>query len=230
MFLGHFGIAFAAKKAAPQVSLGTLFLAAQFIDLLWPTLLLLGLERVQIAPGNTHTPLEFEHYPISHSLVAAIIWGILLGLAYLLICRRQNARGRAALIIVGLVISHWLLDALVHRPDLPLYPGSHSMIGLGLWHSLSLTLAVEIPLFTTGIWLYARSTVANDTIGDGALWALVAILVLIYCANLFGNPLPSRQTVAWVGELQCLLVALAYWIDPHRRPLLDPLLETDSLY
>ncbi len=120
MFIGHFALGFAAKKAAPAVSLGTLFLAAQFIDLLWPTLLLLGIERVEIDPGNTVvTPLNFVHYPVSHSLVAVALWACVLAALYMLI--RRSVRG--ALVIGLLVVSHWILDLVTHRPDLPILPG-----------------------------------------------------------------------------------------------------------
>src|SRR3954467_8291786 len=113
MFIGHFGVAFGAKVVAPKVSLGSLFIAAQFIDLLWPTLLLLGLERVRIAPGITRvTPLDFEYYPISHSLVAVLGWAALVGGGHFLLRRRA----RAALVLAALVVSHWLRDLLVHRP------------------------------------------------------------------------------------------------------------------
>lgn len=220
MFIGHFGIGFATKKAAPQASLGTLLLAAQFIDLLWPSLLMLGLERVRIAPGITAvTPLDFEYYPISHSLLAVAGWAILVGAIYFFRQRPQINLVRTSLILAGLVLSHWLLDALVHRPDLPLYPDSPQLIGLGLWQSLPLTLAVELPLFFTGIWLYARATVANDRTGCWALWGLAATLLLIQAGNLFGDVPPSPQAIAWVGQLQWLLIAWGYWVDRHRSPL-----------
>ena len=168
MFIGHFAIGFAAKTAAPRVSLGTLFLAAQFIDLLWPTFLLMGLERVRIEPGATVvTPLVFEHYPWSHSLLAVLGWAALLaGLHFLL--RRDR---RSALILAGLVLSHWLLDLLVHRPDLPLWPWGGSVLGLRLWSSLTLTLALEVPLFMLGVWLYSRSTRPLDRTGRWGWWA-----------------------------------------------------------
>ena len=128
MFIGHFGVGLAAKPLAPKTSLGTLFLAAQFIDLLWPTLLILGIEQVRIDPGNTAvTPLDFERYPVSHSLLAVIGWAVLIAVAYQLL--RRYPRG--AIVLGILVVSHWLLDLVVHRPDLPLYPGS-ARFGFGL--------------------------------------------------------------------------------------------------
>jgi membrane-bound metal-dependent hydrolase YbcI (DUF457 family) len=141
MFLGHFGAGFAAKAIAPRVSLGWLFAAAQFIDLLWPTLLLAGIERVRIAPGATAvTPLVFEHYPVSHSLAAVLAWAALVGALYFAVKRDR----RGATVLAALVASHWFLDAIVHAPDLPLYPGSATLAGMGAWSSLPLTLAIEL--------------------------------------------------------------------------------------
>lgn len=215
MFLGHFGVGFGAKKVAKRISLGTLFLAAQFIDLLWPTLLLLGVERVRIAPGATAvTPLLFEHYPVSHSLLAVCGWGILVGAIYFLI-RKQR---RGAVILGLLVVSHWLLDLLVHQPDLLLYPGGGTALGFGLWSSLPATLILELLLFAAGVWLYARVTEAKDGIGRWGFVGLVIFLPAIYAANLFGSPPPSAGAIAWAGQAQWLLVIWGYWMDRHRTP------------
>ncbi len=214
MFIGHFGVGFGAKSVAPKVSLGALFLAAQFIDLLWPALLLLGVERVRIVPGATAvTPLVFEHYPISHSLLAVLGWAVLVGCGYLLLRRERIG----ALVLAALVVSHWGLDAIVHRPDLPLFPGSAAVIGLDAWSSLPVTLAIELPLFALGVWLYARATAASDAIGRWGFAALVVFLLVIYGGNLSGTPPPSVEAIAWAGQLQWLLVLWGYWIDEHRH-------------
>ncbi len=214
MFIGHFGAGFAAKRLAPQVSLGTLFLAAQFIDLLWPTFLLLGVEQVSIVPGATAvTPLHFDHYPVSHSLLAVVGWAVLVGGLYYLLRRQQ----RGAIVLAALVVSHWFLDLLVHAPDLPVLPNDSLLVGLGAWSSLTLTLLIEVPLFLAGVWLYARYTVANDGRGKWGLWGLVVLLLVIYAANLFGSAPPSVEAIAWVGQAQWLIVLWAYWIDKHRR-------------
>lgn len=214
MFIGHFGVGFGAKSVVPAVSLGTLFLAAQFLDLLWPTLLLLGVEKVRILPGATVvTPLLFEHYPISHSLLAVVGWaGLVAGVHFLL--RRKRI---AALALGVLVISHWLLDTIVHRPDLPLFPGSATVVGLNAWSSLPITLVVEGSLFAFGVWLYSRATSPADAIGRWGLLGLVVFLVGIYAGNLFGAPPPSSEAIAWVGQMQWLLVLWGYWLDKHRH-------------
>lgn len=213
MFLGHFGVGFGAKAAAPKASLGVLFLAAQFVDLLWPTLLLIRAEEVAIAPGITKvTPLDFVDYPISHSLLAVVLWGGLFGSVYYLI-----RRYRVGAWVCGLsVVSHWFLDLLVHRPDLPLAPGESMRVGFGLWNSLGATLVLELAVFGVGLWLYLRVTRALDRVGSVALWALVGFLVLIYLGNVFGAPPPSPTAIAWVGQAQWLLVLWAFWIDRHR--------------
>lgn len=216
MFLGHFGVGFAAKPLAPRLSLGTLFLAAQFVDLLWPTLLLLGIERVEIVPGITRvTPLDFVHYPYSHSLVWVLGWGAL----FALVCLLLRHSPRAAFVLAAAVVSHWLLDLVVHRPDLPLYPGDPHPLGLNLWASVTATVAVELPIFAVGVALYLRATEAADAIGRWALWGLVAFLLAIYGANLAGPPPPDAGAIAWVGQAQWLLILWAYWVDRHRRPV-----------
>lgn len=214
MFIGHFGAGLAAKALAPRVSLGSLFLAAQFIDLVWPTLLLLGLERVRIAPGITAvTPLDFEHYPFTHSLAAVLLWGAGFAVVYRLISKDF----RSALLLGVLVVSHWLLDLVVHRPDLPLYPGS-AKVGLGLWDSVAGTLIVELAVFGLGAALYLRTTRSKDRIGVWALWSLLGFLLLVHLGNLLGPPPPSVAAIAWVGQAQWLLVLWGYWIDRHREP------------
>lgn len=213
MFIGHFAVAFAAKRAAPEVSLGTLFLAAQLADLVWPTLVLLGVERLEIRPGITAvTPLDFVHYPYSHSLLGMALWVVALAAVYFAVRRRA----RAAAILIAVVLSHWLLDFASHRPDMPLTIGGAERFGLGLWHSIAATAALEGALFGLCLWIYARATRPADRIGRWSLVGLVAFLVVIYVANLFGPPPPSIAAVAWSAQAIWLLVAWGYWIDRHR--------------
>jgi uncharacterized membrane protein len=215
MFLGHLGTGFGAKAAAPKVSLGTLLLAAVLVDLIWPTLIFLGIELVEIRPGATRVmPLDFVHYPISHSLVAVLVWAGFFSLVYFL--ARSYKRG--AIVVGALALGHWLLDAIVHIPDLPLVPGSDLRAGLGLWQSIWGTLLIELGIFAVGVWLYVRSTRALDRIGNLGLWALVGLLLLIYAGNFLGGPPPSVAAVAWVGQAQWLIVLWGYWVDRHRQP------------
>jgi hypothetical protein len=215
MFIGHYAVGLAAKKAAPAVSLGTLFLAAQWIDLLWPLLLLLGLERVRPDPGNTaFTPLDFYHYPITHSLIMVVIWGLVVGGVYYAVKRRI----RGAWMLGALVVSHWGLDFLTHRPDLPLAPGSTRMVGLGLWNSVAASVVVEGTLFLAGIALYLSATQAKDGTGIWAFWSLVGFLGLIWVGNIFSPPPSDWRMIAWAGLGLWLTVPWGYWIDRHREP------------
>jgi hypothetical protein len=214
MFIGHFGLGFGAKRAAPGVSLGALFMACQFADLLWPTLVLLGIERVEIQPGATvMTPLDFVSYPYSHSLIALVGWGALVAVAYTVATR---SRALAGVTLGLLVVSHWFLDVLAHRPDMPLTLTGSRRLGLGLWNSTAGTLAAEFLIFGAGLAIYTRTTTARDRKGSVGLWSLVAFLVVIYLASAFGPPPPSARAVAAAAEAVWLLVIWAYWIDRHR--------------
>ena len=215
MFVGHFAVAFAAKRIAPTVSLGTLFLAAQLADLVWPTLVLLGVEVVAIRPGVTAmTPLDFIHYPYSHSLIALAGWSALLGGAWLL---RSRATA-PALVIVAVALSHWLLDVISHRPDIPLTLSGPTRLGFGLWQSVPATIVVELLMLAVGVALYARATPTTSRLGRNGLRALVAFLVVVYLASAFGPPPPSVAAVAWSAQAIWLLVAWAHWVDHNRRP------------
>jgi len=196
VFIGHFAIGFALKRVAPRASLGPLIAAAQFLDLLWPWFLLLGWEHVRLDPGNTaFTPLAFDSYPISHSLVMAIVWGVAFSGLYLL--RTHNRI--AAIWIAAAVVSHWALDWITHRPDLPIMPGDSTKVGLGLWNSVPATLIVESAMFAAGVWVYARATRARDTIGRVNFWIYVAVLSLIYAGNVLGPPPPDAHSLAIVA-------------------------------
>jgi len=188
MFLGHYGLALAAKRAAPRTSLGTLVFAAQFLDELWPVLLLAGVEQVRIAPGLMKAnALDFVSYPWSHSLLMALVWSVAVGALHQL---RRGDR-RAALVLGLLVLSHWFLDLLMHRPDLPLWPGASPRLGAGLWNSVAATVVIELGVFATGVVVYITRTRPRDAIGRWGFWSLVAVLLAIFLGGLGGAPPPS---------------------------------------
>jgi len=220
MFIGHYALAFGAKRLAPGVSLGTLFLACQFADLLWPTFLMLGFEQVEIDPGNTIvTPLNFVSYPYSHSLVMLLVWSALFALLY----RVLRGGPRIAVATIGaLVFSHYILDMITHRPDLPITIGGAQRLGLGLWNYPGTTLATESAMFILGAAIYAGVTRERDRIGRIGLWALVATLAAIYFANLYGPPPPNTEAIAIAGHLLWLFVLWGYWLDRHRAPRQRP--------
>lgn len=219
MFIGHFAIAFGAKKYAPRVSLGMLFLACQLADLVWPSLVLLGIETFKIEPGNTAlTPLRFIHYPYSHSLLALLLWSVLLAGLYTLLHRSGK---KVAMVIAVVVFSHWILDFLTHRPDMPITLNDATLVGLGLWNYPFLAVSLELLLFALGIWIYVRQTRALDKAGRYGLWGLGIFLLTVYLANIFGPPPPSVTAVAWSAQALWLIVAWGFWVDRHRLPVVD---------
>ncbi len=226
MFLGHFAVALAAKRAAPKISLGVLVLGAQWADTLWPVLLLTGTEKVRIDPGNTPvTPLDFVSYPYSHSLVALMGWGLLFGLAGFAWTRQVTS----ASILAGLVVSHWLLDWISHRPDMPIALNGENRVGLGLWYSLPATVAVEVVLFGVGLWIYLSGTQARDLVGRWGFIALASLLGLIYVMNLASPPPPGVEAIASAGLAGAVLLFLwAHWADRHRDPLVKPIAVLDA--
>lgn len=213
MFLGHIAVGFASKRWAPRTPLVVLIAAPLFADLLWPLFLLFGIEHVRIDPGNTRfTPFDFYDYPWSHSLLALVFWACICAGLYAGITRY---RAGTIAIWIG-VVSHWVFDWIVHRPDMPLYPGNHKY-GLGLWNSVAGTMAVELALFAVGIWLYARATKARDSIGRYAFLAFVAVLLAIYISSPFGGPPPTVRSVIWSSLIaEPILLLWAWWFDHHR--------------
>jgi len=213
MFIGHFAVGFASKRVAPQASLGVLMAAPMALDLLWPIFLMFGRETVRIDPGNTaFTPLDFVSYPYSHSLLMAGVWGAIFGGAYWTVTRYSMGA-----VVVGLgVLSHWILDAVTHRPDMPLVPGGETRVGLGLWNFVPATLAVESLMFAAAVWLYASATRARDRVGQYSFLLFVAFAFASYLSNAFGPPPPSAEFLARFSFGLWLFPLWAGWFDAHR--------------
>jgi hypothetical protein len=216
VFLGHFALGFAAKKADTGVSLATALVAAQLADVVWPFLILSGVERVAIAPGDTPvTPLRFESFPYSHSLVALALWGTAFGALHYL----SRRRGRGAILLGLLVLSHWVLDVVSHRPDVPLTPWGATLLGLGLWRSRPATLAAEGLLFACGVAVYVAATRGRDGAGRWGLATLVGVLGLVYLAAFFGPPPPGVPALGVTTLLgAAIFMSWAAWVDRHRSP------------
>lgn len=215
MFLGHYALGFAAKKIDKRPSLGTMLMAAQFIDLLWPIFLILGIEKVEIEPGNTEfTPLNFTHYPWSHSLTATLCWAVLFGGIYFIISKNK----KGSLLLGLLVVSHWLLDYFTHRPDLPLTFSEEQKAGLGMWNNKMLTLITESMIFVIGVIVYLRSTIATNTKGKILFWSFIILISSIYIMSVFGPAPTSVAAIKYSAAGQWLFIAWAYWIDKNRKP------------
>jgi len=214
MFIGHYALALAAKRAAPRTSLGTLFVAVQLADMLWPILLLLGWEHAHFEAGpNRFLVLWLDSIPISHSLLTLIAWGALFAGLY----HWHTGYARGALMVALAVVSHWVLDFVTHRPDMPLYPGGPKL-GLGLWNSVAGTIVVEAAMFVVGVWMYLRATRARDAVGRYGLAALLTVLVLSYVGSLLGGAPPSMRAVEIGGIVfGWLFVWWAAWGDRNRE-------------
>lgn len=213
MFVGHFGLALAAKKVAPRTSLGALVFATEFVDMLWPICLLLGIEHVSVAPGITRmTPLNFTDYPITHSLLMGMAWAVVVGGIYFLLQRY----GRGALVLGVGVLSHWILDWLTHRPDLTLYPGGTIKYGLGLWNHPAAEMILEGGIFVTGVAIYLTSTNARDKVGHYGTWSLIVLLLFGWISAVFGGAPPNATMLAWGSLSIWITVPWAWWADKHR--------------
>ena len=204
MFIGHFAAGFIGSRIEPRLRLGTAFVAAQLPDVLWPVLLLTGAERASIVPGDTVvTPLRFDYYPWSHSLLMVAVSAVVFGL----LVRRKGGGPRAGLVAGMLVASHWLLDVVSHRPDVPLMPDAGPLLGMGLWNSFAATVLVEGALFAGAVAFYVR----GRRVAWG-FWSLVGTLLALYAANLLGPPPPSMTAVALSG----LLAVPLFWFWANR--------------
>jgi hypothetical protein len=231
MVLGHFGLGLAAKKYAPKISLGTLFIAVQWADLLWPVLLLLDVEKVNIRPDNPNFPLQFVSYPVTHSLLMGVIWGLVFGVIYwwrtapkirLQASSVGVGHNRSGAIILGLcVLSHWILDLIVHAPDLPLLPADSPKLGLGLWDHPLATAIVECAIFAVGLILYLKNTRAKNKTGKWSLWLLVVLLVVNQFAGQFSPLPPSAHAIGWAAQYQWLFVFLGYWVNRNRTAVVS---------
>lgn len=207
MFIGHFALAYGSRKCDQLPSLAVMFVAVQFLDLLWPIFVIAGIETFEIEPGNTAlTPLNFTHYPYSHSLLMSIVWAVLFAGVYFGFTKNR----RGAFLLGCLVLSHWILDYLTHRPDLQVTPFSELRVGLGLWNHPVVEVIIEAGLFFTGVYLYVKSTVINRKI---AFWSLIIAFLAIHFLNLFGPPPPSVNAVAWSANLMWLFIIWAWWIE-----------------
>ena len=213
MFIGHLAVGLGAKRVEPRVPLVVWVLAAFGLDVLWPLFVAVGLETVRIDPGNTaFTPMDFASYPWSHSLVMSVLWGVL---AAALVNRRWPV-ARAGALVAAAVVSHWVLDFITHRADMPLWPGG-LRVGLGLWNSVPGTLIVEGAFALIAIVMYVRALPARDAIGRWAFIGLLVFVGLAWASGPFSPPPPSVPAVIGATlALVPILAGLTIWIERHR--------------
>ncbi len=210
MFVGHLAVALAAKRAAPAVNLGWLMAAVIALDLVWPFFVIAGIERVRIAPGATAvTPIIFDHYPWSHSLVMSVGWG----LALAGVARWRQIPVSASWLLAVLVVSHWVLDFASHVPDMPLWPGTSPRFGLGLWRSIALTFAVEGAMWLAGIVIYLRMAQPRDWKARLAFWSLVAVTTIMWASGPWSSPPPNADVLGWFALIGWVVVPWAALAD-----------------
>jgi hypothetical protein len=215
MFVGHFAPALIVAARPRAAGLGTLFVAAQLVDIGFAVLLIPGVEAMRVAPGITAmNPMDLYHMPYTHSLLGAGLWGLLFGLIVWAATRRREAAIGAAIVVV----SHWFIDLLVHIPDLTLF-GAPPKIGLGLWNHPLAAMPLEVALVGGALAYYASRT--RDPAGNGRLWALAALLALVQAINWFG-PQESAYSLAIPATMlfaYALLSLAAWWAGRTRAPL-----------
>lgn len=222
MFVGHYGAALALKSVERKAPLGLLFLGVQFIDVLFFPLVLIGIERMTIVPHATDsTHFRLEYMPFTHSLLGSLLWAALFGLVFALARRGAEHRVRVALALGVAVFSHWILDLVVHTPDLPLVTDSSTKLGLGLWNSAPVTFGLEAVLLVVGLYMYMKTTVpaSRSSLARFGMPGLVAFLLLLNVYNIFGPPPPSFMGVFFLAMVSYLgFAGIAFWLDRLRTP------------
>lgn len=227
MFIGHYGVAFALKKYAPRTSLGILFIAVQLVDIAFFILIPLGIEYLRIIPGFTEaSPFDLYDYPISHSLLGALVWSVATYLVVRFIPLKALGdapyRQRVALVLSAAVFSHFILDIVVHTPDLLLVPGLDVRVGLGLWNSIIATVAVELAILLVGCWMYLRSTTKGaGLVGEYGMYVFLSVLAIITIVTPFMT-FPDVPTVVITSEILYAVFALsAWWLDSKRYATIE---------
>lgn len=212
MFVGHLAIALAAKRAAPTVRLGWLMAGVTALDLLWPIFLLIGIEHVRIVPGATAVnALVFDSYPWSHSLIMSVVWAV----GFVGLVRSSGIRG-SAMLLGGLVVSHWVLDFVSHVPDMPLWPGSSPRFGLGLWRSIAWTFIVEGTMWAVGIVAYVRFQGIDRWRSRIAFWSLIAVTTAMWIAGPWSPPPPNARALAWFALVGWIIIPWAALAESPR--------------
>lgn len=219
MFIGHYSAALALKRVEKNASLGWLFLAVQFVDILFFPLVLLGIERLKIVENFTQsTHFELEFMPYTHGLVGSLIWAAVAYVVFwILLAKKEVNKKRVALVIATAVFSHWVLDLIVHTPDLPLLGDNSLKIGFGLWNNAPITFILETVILLAGVWLYLRGTKASTVTGKYGMIAFAVVLIAVNVFNIFGPPPDSLNIMAIFSLVSYFAFGgIAFWLDKKR--------------
>jgi len=218
VFVGHYGPAYALQPAANVVPLWVFALAVQWLDLAWSVFILLGIEKAQVLPQSIGlAPLDLHTMPYSHSLVAAVLWAIGFGGIGAVIWRRAGPE-RVFLALAAAVLSHWVLDFLVHRTDLPLWPGGPE-VGLALWNQTTLAVLLELVLLAVGLVLYVRITQPKGMVGEFAPPIVGMLTMFAFFTHIMSPPPKSAAHLAAMAlATYAVFIALAAWLDHTREP------------
>jgi hypothetical protein len=218
MFVGHYSVAFAVKSEKNKIPLWVLFVAVQLLDFLWAPFVLLGVEKMRIVPGITAAnPLDLYYMPYTHSLIGALVWSGIAFVAYK-VTPNGKAKMTAALIVGFAVFSHWILDLLVHRPDLAIYDDTLK-VGFGLWNYKHLEFGVEVAILVGGILIYLKRNVVSSVVRKWCIAIFGLLLILIQAGNTFGSrPLSSDRAVAVTALISyTVFAATAFLLEDKKR-------------
>ena len=212
MFVGHYGVSFAAKPVGARVPLWVWFIAVQWLDVIWSVLVLMGIEKLRIVPGFTQAnPLDLYYMPFTHGLPGSIVLSLVFGG---IVAAFTTANRRTTFLLVAAAsFSHWVLDLVVHTPDLPLYDNT-AKVGFGLWRQVTLSFPLELIVLGLGTWLYARATVFASAKGQYVFWGFVVLLAALQVYANFGPPPESPEAMAVMAlALYLVLALLAAWVE-----------------
>ncbi|MHA2066110.1 MAG: hypothetical protein ACXABY_17200 [Candidatus Thorarchaeota archaeon] len=219
MFIGHYSAALALKRVEKNASLGWLFLAVQFVDIVFFPFVLLGIERLNIVENFTQsTHFELEFLPYTHGLVSFLVFAAVTFIVFWIVPVKEKVnKKRVALVMAAAVFSHWVLDLIVHTPDLPMLGDSSPKLGFGLWNNALITFILEAVLLVAGLWLYLRGTKAKTVTGKYGMMIFVAVLIVLNFFNIFGPP-PSSVTFLAIYALVLYFAfgGIAFWLDRKR--------------
>jgi len=219
MFIGHYSAALALKRVEKNASLGWLFLAVQFADILFFPLVLLGIERLNIVENFTQsTHFELEFMPYSHSLIGSLVWAAVAYVVFrILPAKEEINKNRVALVMGAAVFSHWVLDLIVHTPDLPLLGDNSPKLGFGLWNNAMITFILEAVLLLAGVWLYLRGTRGMTVTGKYGMMIFAAVLIVWNVFTIFGPPPDNLNFMAIFSLVSYFTFGgIAFWLDRKR--------------